>query len=164
MLIRYQRRDVLFGLVVYATGDTIATLILGAFNPYRMLGMMLVGATVYAYEIPNYCERIQVCSEQVSGTVRRSLARTGMALLYFNPLWIARHLLFIALFSGNWSSLDLTILTTALLSWVVNIPISIAGNALIQLGVPLRWRFLASAVFSGLLAIYYALSGVWFAQ
>jgi hypothetical protein len=164
MWIRYEKRDVLFGLTVYAAGDTIATLILGVFDPLRMLGMMLVGATVYAFEIPNYCERIEICSERVCGRLRTSLTKTGLALLYFNPLWIARHLLFIALFSGNWTEVDLSILMTALVSWLVNIPLSVTGNAVVQLAVPLRWRFLASAVFSGLLAIYYALSGVWFAR
>ena len=163
MRLRYRTPDILRGLVIYAAGDTVASLILSEFSPVRMMGMMLVGGTVYAFEIPNWFNWIDRKTAGL-GKVRGALARTGLALLYFNPLWIARHLLFIALFSGNWSSLDLTILTTALLSWVVNIPISIAGNALIQLGVPLRWRFLASAVFSGLLAIYYALSGVWFAQ
>ncbi|MBD3367580.1 MAG: hypothetical protein GF405_05345 [Candidatus Eisenbacteria bacterium] len=164
MWIRYEKRDVLFGLVVYAAGDTVATLILGTYDPVRMLGMMLVGATIYAFEIPNYCERIEICSNQVCGPVRGALAKTGLALLYFNPLWIARHLLFIAIFSGNWSDVGLPILMTALISWVVNIPISITGNAVIQLAIPLRWRFLGSAVFSALLAVYYALSGVWFAQ
>lgn len=164
MWIRYEKRDVLCGLVTYAAGDTIATLILGAFDPVRMLGMMLVGATVYAFEIPNYCHRIEICSNQVRGRRKVALTRTGLALLYFNPLWIARHLLFIAVLSRNWSAVDLGLLSTALLSWLVNIPISITGNAVIQLGVPLRWRFLGSAIFSGVLAIYYALSGVWFAQ
>ena len=164
MWIRYEKRDVLFGLVVYAAGDTVATLILGTYNPLRMLGMMLVGATVYAFEIPNYCERIEICSNRVCGPVRSALTRTGLALLYFNPLWIARHLLFIAIFSGNWSDIGISILMTALISWLVNIPISITGNAVIQLAIPLRWRFLGSSVFSALLAVYYALAGVWFAQ
>ena len=158
MFIRYQRRDVLFGLVVYAGGDTIATLILGAFNPYRMLGMMLVGATVYAYEIPNYCERIQVCSDQISGTFRRSLARTGMALLYFNPLWIARHLLFIALLTASYNEIGWGLLRLGALSFAVNIPISLLANFMIQNTVPLRWRFFSSAVFSSAMAVYYALS------
>jgi hypothetical protein len=164
MWIRYQKRDVLCGLVIYAAGDTVATLILGVFDPVRMVGMMLVGATVYGYEIPNYCERIEICANEVSGPVRSALTKTGLALLYFNPLWIARHLLFIAIFSGGWSTVDVSILATALVSWLVNVPISITGNAVIQLGIPLRWRFVGSAVFSGLLAVYYALSGVWFAQ
>ncbi len=164
MWIRYEKRDVLCGLVIYAAGDTVATLILGTFDPFRMLGMMLVGATVYAYEIPNYCERIEICSDQVCGRFRSALSKTGLALLYFNPLWIARHLLFIQIFSGNWSDVSVSILMTALISWLVNIPLSITGNAVIQLAIPLKWRFLGSAVFSGLLAVYYALSGVWFAQ
>mgnify|MGYP006284825991 FL=1 len=164
MWIRYEKRDVLCGLVIYAAGDTVATLILGTFDPFRMLGMMIVGATVYAYEIPNYCKRIEICSDQVCGRFRSALSKTGLALLYFNPLWIARHLLFIQIFSGNWSDVSVSILMTALISWLVNIPLSITGNAVIQLAIPLKWRFVGSAVFSGLLAVYYALSGVWFAQ
>jgi hypothetical protein len=149
------------GALIYAVGDTIATVILGQFNPLRMLGIMLVGSTVYAFEIPLYFRWIDKCTVGIHGW-HYALGRTMLAFLYFNPLWIARHLLFLAVFSGQLGLIDLSLLKTASLSWLVNIPISLIGNAIIQLKIRLSWRFVASAVFSSLLAIYYALSAVWF--
>ncbi len=155
-------RDVRNGAVIYAAGDTVAALILGQFSLARLLGMMLVGATLYAWEIPNYFRWIDRRTEGMPRGLRFAAARTGLALLYFNPLWIARHLLFIALFGGQWTTVHWGLLHTALLSWLFNIPLSAIGNAIIQVALPFRWRFAGSAIFSGLMAIYYALSGVWF--
>ncbi len=90
------------------------------------------------------------------------MARTGLALLYFNPLWIARHLLFIALLTGNTSSIGWGLLRLGAISFAVNIPVAFTANFLIQNMVPLRWRFFSSAVFSSLMAVYYALSGTIF--
>jgi len=151
-------------MVIYAAGDTVAALILGQFGWLRLAGMMLVGATVYAVEIPAYFRWIDRRTAEMPRGLRFALARTALAMLYFNPLWIARHLLFIAVFSANWPVIRPALLMTALLSWLVNIPISFAGNAVIQVVLPLRWRFAASATFSGLMAVYYALSGVWFSR
>ncbi|HHQ49503.1 MAG TPA: hypothetical protein ENK19_11555 [Acidobacteria bacterium] len=162
MRIPLTRRDALQGLLIYASGDTVAALILGQFSWRRLLGMMLVGATVYAVEIPAYFRWIDRRTEHMSRGLRLAAARTGLALLYFNPLWIARHLAFIAFFNAGLGAVRPTLLHTALLSWLVNIPLSIVGNAVIQVGLPLRWRFAGSATFSGLMAVYYALSGVWF--
>ena len=163
MRLRLERRDVLNGAVIYAAGDTVAALILGQFSPTRLAGMMLVGATVYALEVPNYFRWIDRRTEHMPRGARFAAARTGLALLYFNPLWIARHLLFIAVFSGKWHTVGWGLLHTAFLSWLFNIPLSAVGNLVIQVALPFRWRFVGSAVFSGLMAVYYALSGVWFA-
>jgi len=86
------------------------------------------------------------------------LTKTGLAIAYFNPLWIARHLFFIKLFSGQFGALNWHIFNVALISFVVNIPISFIANFIIQTKTALKWRFLASAIFSALMAIYYALS------
>jgi len=160
--LRLERRDVLNGAVIYAAGDTVAAAILGQLSVTRLLGMMLVGATVYALEIPNYFRWIDRRSEGMPRGLRFAAARTGLALLYFNPLWIARHLLFIAFFSGRWHTIGWGLLHTAFLSWLFNVPLSAIGNAVIQVALPFRWRFVGSAIFSGLMAVYYALSGVWF--
>ncbi|MCK5821121.1 MAG: hypothetical protein KAH17_04515, partial [Bacteroidales bacterium] len=48
------------------------------------------------------------------------------------------------------------------LSFLVNIPISIVANYIIQNIIHLKWRFFSSAAFSALMAIYYALSIVIF--
>ncbi len=92
----------------------------------------------------------------------KPFARTLMAMLYFNPLWIARHLLFIKLFTGRVEEINPGLLVVASWSFLVNIPVSLAANYLIQNHVKMKWRFLASAVFSSLMAVYYALSSVIF--
>jgi len=153
----FTKYNILKGAIIYATGDTIAALILGEFNLMRLLGMVLVGATFYAFEIPNYFKWIETKTQKLKGTTYL-LSKTGLAIAYFNPLWIARHLFFIKLFSGQFDALNWGLLNIALLSFAVNIPISFIANFLIQTKTPLKWRFLASAIFSALMAIYYALS------
>ncbi|PIZ06453.1 MAG: hypothetical protein COY57_01910, partial [Flavobacteriales bacterium CG_4_10_14_0_8_um_filter_32_5] len=86
------------------------------------------------------------------------LSKTGLAITYFNPLWIARHLFFIKLFSGEIENIQWNLLNIAFLSFAVNIPISFFANFIIQTKTKLHWRFVASATFSALMAIYYALS------
>lgn len=161
MKLRYRLSDILRGLLIYSIGDTIASIILSDFSPVRMLGMMLIGGTVYALEIPNYFRWIDSKTGKMTG-LRGSMSRTGLAILYFNPLWIARHLLFIQILQGSWNSINLNLLRLGLYSFIVNVPVAFTANYLIQNKVPLRWRFFSSAVFSSLMAIYYALSQVLF--
>src|ERR1035437_3812486 len=92
----YKFKNILKGALIYAIGDTIASLLLGQFNVYRLLGMILIGSTVYAFEIPNYFNWIAKITNQYTG-LKLSFYKTGLAILYFNPLWIARHYLFIEL-------------------------------------------------------------------
>ncbi len=159
---KYTRANILRGLIIYSTGDSIAAVILGEYCLSRMLGVMLVGSTVYALEIPNYFAWIDRRVVQDTRLLS-SLKRTAWALFYFNPLWIARHLLFVKIFSGQWSDVNPNLLVLGLWSFLANVPISIAANYLIQNQVPLGWRFFASAIFSALMAIYYALSEALFA-
>ena len=118
---------------------------------------MLVGATVYAFEIPNYFDWIVEKTQYIKG-LKATLTKTGLAILYFNPLWIARHLLFIKLFSSQYKAIGFNLLEIALWSFLVNIPISFVANYIIQNRFKLKWRFLGSALFSAVMAIYYALS------
>lgn len=157
----YKQSNILRGAIIYAMGDTIAALLLGQFSLYRLLGIALIGATVYAFEIPNYFRWIDRKVGKKEG-LQPSLQRTALALLYFNPLWIARHLIFIKLVSGQWATVGWSFLVIGFWSFVINIPVSVVANFLIQNKVSLKWRFLASAVFSGLMAIYYALSETFF--
>jgi len=154
------RADILRGLTIYSSGDSIAALLLGQFSWHRLVGMAFVGATVYAVEIPNVFRWI----DRVAGEpgLITSVKRTALALLYFNPVWIARHLFFIRLFSGDWHDVGWHLLRLGLLAFLANIPISLVANYLIQNAIPLRWRFLASAIFSALMAVYYAVSEVLF--
>jgi hypothetical protein len=125
--------------------------------------MILIGATFYAFEIPNYFDWIVKKTQHLRG-LTATLAKTVLAVLYFNPLWIARHLLFIKLFSGQFEGIGFNLMQIALWSFLVNIPISFIANYVIQNRIKLKWRFLGSATFSALMAIYYALSETLFSQ
>ncbi len=127
------------------------------FSIYRLLGMVLIGATIYSFEIPNYFSWIDKKTISYNG-IKKTLAKTGLAIAYFNPLWIFRHLAVIKLFSGNYQQINSSLLLIAFWSFLANIPISFIANYMIQNKVRLDWRFMASAIFSALMAIYYALS------
>jgi hypothetical protein len=155
--LHYKKQNILKGALIYSAGDTIAALLLDEFSWMRLLGMVFVGATFYAFEIPNYFDWIVKKTKDLKG-LKATLTKTGLAIAYFNPLWIARHLLFIKLFSGQFDAIDFNLLHIAFWSFLVNIPISFIANYVIQNRFKLKWRFLGSAIFSALMAIYYALS------
>ncbi|WP_452221783.1 hypothetical protein [Lacinutrix salivirga] len=136
---------------------------LDEFSIYRLIGMMLVGATFYAFEIPNYFDWIVKKTLLLKG-VKATLTKTILAIIYFNPLWIARHLLFIKLFSGQIQDINLGLLEIAFWSFLVNIPISFLANYIIQNRFKIKWRFIGSAIFSAIMAIYYALSETLFSS
>lgn len=153
-------RDAWQGGLIYASGDTIATLITGAFQWQRFAGMLLLGGTLYAVEIPAYFRWLdRVC---VARNHYIRWLRALLALAFFNPLWIARHLAFIKLLSGAWEGVDWRLLPIAVSSFLHVVPAALFANFSIQNHVPLRWRFLASSLFSALMAIYFALSEVLF--
>lgn len=153
--------NIVRGGLIYTTGDTIAAFISDEFSWLRVLGILLVGCTVYAFEIPNYFKWIDSKVGASTG-FKSSMKRTGLAILYFNPIWIARHILFIKLFSDHYKQISWSLLEIGLISFVINIPVSVIANYLIQNKIRLDWRFLASAIFSAIMAIYYALSAIWF--
>ncbi|MBD2715755.1 hypothetical protein KBK19_11985 [Microvirga sp. STR05] len=156
----FHPRNHLRGLLIYAAGDTAAALLLHQFSVGRLLGMALVGGLLYSLEVPAYFSWIDRQVPPAPGLKRR-LGRAALSLLYFNPLWIARHMLFIQLFSGHADQISTGLLAVALRSFLLNVPVSFAANYLIQNHIPPRRRFLASALFSGLMAVYYALSATW---
>ena len=94
--LQYTKANILKGAIIYSSGDLIAALILGEFSIARLLGMIVLGGTLYAFEIPNYFAWIDRKTQEFIG-IKKTLVKTGLAILYFNPLWIARHLLFIKL-------------------------------------------------------------------
>jgi hypothetical protein len=151
----------LMGGIIYATGDSIAAWITGTFDIVRTLGIFAIGASLYAFEIQRYFRWIEKSLAQVEGN-RKVVLKTFMALIYFNPLWIARHLFLVMVVSGEMEKISTAVLMTGLTAFVINIPVSIAANYLIQNRIPLRFRFFSSAVFSGLMAIYYSMSATWF--
>jgi len=153
----YTKSNILKGALIYSAGDTIAAFLLDEFSIYRLLGMMFIGATIYAFEIPNYFAWIDRRTVRYN-RIKKTLLKTGLAIAYFNPIWIWRHLLFIKIFSGNLDLVTIELFYIACISFLVNIPISFIANYIIQNRIQLSWRFLASALFSALMAIYYALS------
>lgn len=118
---------------------------------------MAVGATFYAFEIPNYFAWIEKRTFSLTG-IQKTLVKTGLAIAYFNPIWIFRHLAFIKIFSGNYAQINGNLMRIAFWSFLANIPISFIANYMIQNKVKLDLRFIASAIFSAIMAIYYALS------
>jgi len=162
----FTKQDIVKGAIVYTLGDTIATLILGEFNWIRFFGIMFIGATLYAFEVPNYFKWIENKTKQLVGT-KRTLTKTFLAIAFFNPLWIARHLFFIKLFTNQLSFINPTnpksislgnLWHIALQSFIAGAVISFIANYMIQNKIKLEGRFLASAIFSGLMAIFYAFS------
>ncbi len=152
-IFHYKRYNVIRGAIVYSVFDALAAIYLNQFSWLRFFGVMLVGATIYTFEIPNYFRWIESkCIKYVG--FRHQLIKTFFALLYFNPLWIARHLLIIEVLT--YGSAGYYIIEIALKSFIVNIPISVLVNFFIQNQVKLNYRYLASAIFSGVMAIYYA--------
>ena len=161
MKLEFKRSNIIRGGLIYTIGDTTAAFIADDFSWYRLLGILLIGCTVYAFEIPNYFKWIDAKIGKASGFIP-SMKRTGLAILYFNPLWIARHLFFIKLFSSQMDTVNWSLLEISLKSFIINIPVSIIANYLIQNKVRLDWRFMASAIFSAIMAVYYAMSAIWF--
>ncbi|MBK7427634.1 MAG: hypothetical protein IPI60_11690 [Saprospiraceae bacterium] len=157
----YKYLSPILGGLIYMTGDTIAALIIDQFSWIRLLGIFALGATLYSFEIPRYFKWIEKVISGYQGWKKIAL-KTSMALLYFNPLWIARHLMFVYLISGKMDMISWDLLRIGFLSFAVNIPVSILANYLIQNKISLKYRFFASAIFSGVMAIYYSMSSVWF--
>jgi hypothetical protein len=155
--LKYTKQNIIRGAVIYSVGDTIAAILLNEFSVYRLVGMVLVGAIIYSFEIPNYFDWIDRKTKSLNG-LNKTMAKTGLAIAYFNPIWIFRHLVFIKLFAGDYEQISWGLLLIAFWSFLVNIPISFIANYVIQNKIKLGWRFMASAIFSALMAIYYALS------
>lgn len=157
-----QLRNHLRGLLIYAAGDTAAALLVHQFSWGRLLGMALVGGLLYSWEVPAYFRWLD---QRVPPSPTSSLAarwmRAALSLAYFNPLWIARHYVFLKLFSGHPEQVTWELLPLATRSFVLNIPVSLFVNYYIQNRVSADWRFVVSAAFSGVMAVYYALSAAW---
>ena len=157
----YTRSNIIRGFLTYTSGDTVAAILQNQFSVTRMVGMMILGATVYAFEVPNYFKWIEIKLEN-KPTLANSLQRTALSLAYFSPLWVFRHLIFIKLFSGKMDEITWDLLRVAAVSFAINLPVSFSVNFIFQNKVPLHHRFLASAIFSALMAVYYALAATRF--
>jgi hypothetical protein len=154
------RRNSLHGAIIYSFGDSCAALLTGEFQFSRLIGMMLLGGSLYAIEIPCYFAWIERRFNKpgITNGIKRAVA----AEVYFNPLWIARHIAFINCFSGQFAALQWNLIDVGLDSFIHILPLALLANYVIQNLIPYTWRFLASASFSALMAIYYSLSEVLF--
>ena len=161
MTIEYKLSTIIRGSLIYAAGDTAAAIITDEWSWIRLLGILFVSATFYSVEIPNYFNWIDKKMSH-SASLKDRLIKASLAMIYFNPLWIARHMLFIKLFMGQTDQIGWNILEAGAISFAINIPISLAVNYGIQNKVALEHRFIVSALFSGVMAVYYSLSAVWF--
>ncbi|MBX7151895.1 hypothetical protein K1X84_09670 [bacterium] len=156
-------RDRIAGLVIYPVGDAIAQLIVGEFHLLRLIVLAVAGGAIYAWEIPKWFQYIE---KRYTHFFTRTLA----AIVYFNPLWIARHLFFITIATAPEVLGTLNTTTDAAVHCIITgtksflgaIVLSFIGNFIIQNRLPLRFRFIGSSVFSGLMAVYYALSQRYF--
>jgi len=153
-------RNAWMGGVVYAAGDTFATFLTDEFLYQRLVGMLLLGGTLYAWEIPTYFHYLD---RRIQGkSLSSSLKRMLFSALFFNPVWIARHLVFIECFAGKWQAIDIGTLLIATHSFVYALPVALLVNYMIQNKTPLGWRYVASSAFSAFMAVYFALSEVLF--
>jgi len=153
-------KDAFYGGLIYCAGDSLATIISNDFYYPRMLAMLLLGATLYATEIPAYFRWLDKYFDKPGHW--NAIKRMLMAAAFFNPLWIARHLLFINLFSDQWHNISLHLLSVATSSFLYCLPVALPVNFMIQNSIPLSWRFFASSVFSAFMAIYFSMSEVLF--
>ena len=159
---RISRQDVITGAVLFATGDSIGTLLTGDFLYQRMLAMLVLGGSLYAWEIPSYFGFLQRRFNQPG--YLDALKRTLSAALFFNPLWIARHMIFLKLFAGEWAAVSPDILVLATHAFIYCFPVSLLVNYIILNVISYRWRFFSSSIYSALTVIYFALSEVLFAS
>lgn len=161
MLLKSNRKNIIKGGLIFASGDAIASLIIDDFNFIRLIGMLLTGAFIYAFEIPNYFQWIENVTQRYSKT-SKSVLKVILAVAYFNPVWIFRHMVILKLLSQEGiQSINFQLLYVSLKSFFINLPFALPINFVIQNKIPLQYRFVASALFSAIMAIYYALSLVW---
>ncbi|MGR9116569.1 MAG: hypothetical protein ACU85E_12445 [Gammaproteobacteria bacterium] len=154
------KRDSLHGALVYGAGDSAAALMADEFQFSRMIGMMILGGSLYAIEIPCYFAWIERRIKPSS--VINRITRALLAQAFFNPIWIARHILLIKCFSGRFSDIHWQLIGFGFDAFEHIFPFAFCVNYAIQNFIPLAWRFLASALFSASMAFYYALSEVLF--
>jgi hypothetical protein len=154
------KRNILQGALIYAIGDSIAAVIISDFSLPRLMGILFLGGLVYAFEIPNYLSWLNKTFYENKFSTKFLSAL--LFSLYFNPIWIARHLLVLNLFKLNLHQINWSLLKIGWDSFVFSFFVALPVNYIIINKIPLRWKFPVTAVFSSMMAIFYALSEVMF--
>lgn len=158
----YNRKDIFWGGVLMGLSDVISSMFNGDFLIYRSLGIALIGATLYAIEIPNFYHWLEgFTNSNFSGFTAKALKAVGVTL-FFNPLWIYRHFIFMKIFSLEFNGMGYDLVVAASKSFLASIMVALIGNYIVQNKINLKWRFVASSVLSVLLVVFYAISKKWF--
>lgn len=173
------------GWFMYPAGDLLGQLLMGQFSFSRMIVLTLVGGVIYKWEIPRWFSHIEKQNFKAqtidkykvlkpftqtleNGQIKFNwIGKTLCASLYFNPIWIFRHLLFILLAITPLTALVFpdfltSTLIIATISFFTNLPITVVGNYLIQEHLSLKYRFMGSALLTTVLNIKYAIEFVYF--
>jgi hypothetical protein len=124
------------------------------------LGILFLGGLVYAFEIPNYIKWLN--KKYYKDDVYTKILSSVLFTLYFNPLWIARHLLVLNLFKGNFGQINWDLLRIGWDSFIYSFFFTLPINYIIINKIPAKWKFGITAVFSSSMAVFYALSEVIF--
>jgi len=162
--------------LIYPFGDLAAQFILQEFNICRVLSLTFLAFAFYQWEIPKwfkFLDDVSISQGEINVISRflinedsklNWLGKTLGAMLYFNPLWIARHMFFISISKTNcfglnsFNELILSSLTLGVKSFLVNLPVTLIGNFIVQAKLKLKYRFLGSVLLTSLLTICYALA------
>ena len=179
---RNQLLDMLEGFLVYGLGDLAAQIILGSPSIVRTIGIGLIGSSFYALEVPLWFRMIEGTFCHASNKIRACQmfkepnnenicyldykGRTLMAMSYFNPIWVARHMFFLSLLNAIskgyvFSSpfrVFINLIPVAAKSFVVCIPIIILGNYIVQNRIKMKYRLIGSAILSSICALWFAVS------
>ncbi|MEB3286248.1 MAG: hypothetical protein VKJ04_01970 [Vampirovibrionales bacterium] len=186
---RLWRQNFFVALILYSAADFVAQLIVGEFYPWRLVVLSLVGISVYRVEIPRWFSWIENfrldeaalskrpwlggvmahcpnSDERLphSGSYRLKPIFKGIcSTLYFNPLWIARHMLVLELATHpakiklGLAALMAYCLLLGAKAFVINAPLSVCLNYILQNKIALRYRFIGSVFVSGFFGILYSL-------
>jgi hypothetical protein len=152
----YTRTNIIRGALIYTIGDSTAALIVDEFSLLRLLAILFLGGVVYAFEIPNLL--LWINDHYYADSFKNKFLGALIFSFYFNPLWIARHLLIINLFQGNFDAISWDLLTIGFRSFIYSLPFVFPMNYMVTNVVRYNWRFTVSGIISGIMALYYALS------
>ena len=154
---KLSKSNIIGGILIYGIGDSFATLVLGEFVWARAIGIALLGATMYAWEVPKIFAWFDKIRPK-DGTFPTKIIRAALATFYFNPIWIARHFLFLNLFEQKFTAINWDLLSLATTAFIGGLIPCFIIDYIIQNHVNLKYRFIASSLLSMCMAIYYAFS------
>jgi len=85
MKLIYSKKNIISGALIFCIGDTIASIVANEFSVLRVIGISIIGATIYAFEIPNVFIWIEKKTPGILN-LKKGMYRGLLATLYFNPL------------------------------------------------------------------------------